>query len=155
MISLPEENWCFTAADGFVGKVTVSEEFNSLPDEDRFIEPPEILDRITICVIKDNKGDVFVGKSVVIDGEDYDQGAECLKARQDAKNSRGKRNHFTTENGWAILDQPFYWEKYGVYVVAERYTEYGTLQYKVKGDGCEKYVGKILDNAMIFIEDNS
>ena len=154
MTSLPEEDWCFTAADGFVGKITVSKEFNSLPDEGRFIEPPEILDRITICVIKDKKGDVFVGKSVVIDGKDYDEGVECLKAKQDAKNSMGKRDHFTTNNGWEILGQPFYWEKYGIYVIAERYTEYGTLQYMVKGDGCEKYVGKILDNAMIFNEDH-
>lgn len=110
MTSLPEEDWCFTAADGFVGKITVSKEFNSLPDNGRFIEPPEILDRITICVIKDKKGDVFVGKSVVIDGKDYDEGVECLKAKQDAKNSMGKRDHFTTNNGWEILGQPFYWE---------------------------------------------
>ena len=41
----------FTAGDGYAGALASSEEFNSLPEGERFINPPQQLDLLTFCVI--------------------------------------------------------------------------------------------------------
>lgn len=51
----------FTAGDGFAGALSVSPEFNELPDNERIISPPPELDMVTICVLITKNGTKLVG----------------------------------------------------------------------------------------------
>jgi regulator of replication initiation timing len=62
----------FTAGDGFAGELTSSEEFNSLPEDERFVNPPQQLDLLTFCVIILKNGFTVTGESACASPENFD-----------------------------------------------------------------------------------
>lgn len=62
----------FTAGDGFAGALASSEEFNSLPEDERFISPPQQLDLLTFCVIVLKNGFTVTGESACASPENFD-----------------------------------------------------------------------------------
>ena len=62
----------FTAGDGYVGELASSEEFNSLPESERFINPPQQLDLLTFCVIVLKNGFTVTGESACASPENFD-----------------------------------------------------------------------------------
>lgn len=62
----------FTAGDGYVGELASSEEFNSLPESERFINPPQQLDILTFCVIVLKNGFTVTGESACASPENFD-----------------------------------------------------------------------------------
>ena len=62
----------FTAGDGYAGALASSEEFNSLPEGERFINPPQQLDLLTFCVIVLKNGFTVTGESACASPENFD-----------------------------------------------------------------------------------
>ena len=63
----------FTAGDGYTGALASSEEFNSLPEEERLIDVPESLDLLTFCVITLKNGFTVTGESACASPENFDE----------------------------------------------------------------------------------
>ncbi len=61
----------FTASDGYAGALASSEEFNSLPEGERFINPPQQLDLLTFCVIVLKNGFTVTGESACASPENF------------------------------------------------------------------------------------
>ena len=61
----------FTAGDGYAGALAFSEEFNSLPEGERFITPPQQLDLLTFCVIVLKNGFTVTGESACASHENF------------------------------------------------------------------------------------
>ena len=61
----------FTAGDGYAGALAFSEEFNSLPEGERFINPPQQLDLLTFCVIVLKNGFTVTGESACASHENF------------------------------------------------------------------------------------
>ncbi|WP_046205836.1 Gp49 family protein [Acinetobacter radioresistens] len=61
----------FTAGDGYAGALASSEEFNSLPEGERFINPPQQLDLLTFCVIVLENGFTVTGESACASPENF------------------------------------------------------------------------------------
>ena len=61
----------FTAGDGYAGALASSEEFNSLPEGERFINPPQQLDLLTFCVIVLKNGFTVTGESACASPENF------------------------------------------------------------------------------------
>ena len=62
----------FTAGDGYAGALASSEEFNSLPEVERFINPPQQLDLLTFCVIVLKNGFTVTGESACVSPDNFD-----------------------------------------------------------------------------------
>ena len=62
----------FTAGDGYAGALASSEEFNSLPEVERFINPPQQLDLLTFCVIVLKNGFTVTGESACASPDNFD-----------------------------------------------------------------------------------
>ena len=62
----------FTAGDGYAGALASSEEFNSLPEGERFINPPQQLDLLTFCVIVLKNGFTVTGESACASPDNFD-----------------------------------------------------------------------------------
>ena len=62
----------FTAGDGYAGALASSEEFNSLPEGGRFINPPQQLDLLTFCVIVLKNGFTVTGESACVSPDNFD-----------------------------------------------------------------------------------
>ena len=62
----------FTAGDGYAGALASSEEFNSLPEGERFINPPQQLDLLTFCVIVLKNGFTVTGESACVSPDNFD-----------------------------------------------------------------------------------
>ncbi|MCG9081246.1 Gp49 family protein [Laribacter hongkongensis] len=76
----------FTAGDGFVGALSVSDDFNERPESERVIEPPEPLELLTFCVLVLKNGYTVVGKSACASPENFDSGIGRKIARENAIN---------------------------------------------------------------------
>ncbi|MEO9347990.1 Gp49 family protein [Acinetobacter radioresistens] len=76
----------FTAGDGYAGALASSEEFNSLPEDERFINPPQQLDLLTFCVIVLKNGFTVTGESACASPENFDPGIGCKVAYENARN---------------------------------------------------------------------
>ena len=77
----------FTAGDGFAGALTATEEFNALPEDQRFVDVPPQLDLLTFCVIVLKNGFTVTGESACASPENYD----CLIGQKLAyENARNK-----------------------------------------------------------------
>ena len=62
----------FTSGDGYAGALASSEEFNSLPEVERFINPPQQLDLLTFCVIVLKNGFTVTGESACASPDNFD-----------------------------------------------------------------------------------
>ena len=63
----------FTAGDGYAGVLVSSEEFNSLPEGERFIiNPPQQLDLLTFCVLILKNGFTVTGESACASPDNFD-----------------------------------------------------------------------------------
>lgn len=62
----------FTAGDGYAGALASSEEFNSLPEGERFINPPQQLETLTFCVLVLKNGFTVTGESACASPENFD-----------------------------------------------------------------------------------
>ena len=62
----------FTAGDGYAGALASSEEFNSLPEVERSINPPQQLDLLTFCVIVLKNGFTVTGESACASPDNFD-----------------------------------------------------------------------------------
>ena len=62
----------FTAGDGYAGVLASSEEFNSLPEGERFINPPQQLDLLTFCVLILKNGFTVTGESACASPDNFD-----------------------------------------------------------------------------------
>ena len=62
----------FTSGDGYAGALASSEEFNSLPEVERFINPPQQLDLLTFCVIVLKYGFTVTGESACASPDNFD-----------------------------------------------------------------------------------
>lgn len=76
----------FTAGDGYAGALASSEEFNSLPEGERFINPPQQLDLLTFCVIVLKNGFTVTGESACASPENFDPEIGCKVAYENARN---------------------------------------------------------------------
>lgn len=76
----------FTAGDGYAGALASSEEFNSLPEDERFINPPQQLDLLTFCVIILKNGFTVTGESACASPENFDPEIGCKVAYENARN---------------------------------------------------------------------
>ncbi|ASJ26211.1 Gp49 family protein [Laribacter hongkongensis] len=74
----------FTAGDGFVGALSVSDEFNAKPESERAITPPEPLELLTFCVLVLRNGFTVTGESACASPENFDSGIGRKIARQNA-----------------------------------------------------------------------
>ncbi len=74
----------FTAGDGFVGALSVSDEFNERPESERVIEPPEPLELLTFCVLVLKNGFTVTGESACASPENFDPEIGRKIARQNA-----------------------------------------------------------------------
>ncbi|MCG9018326.1 hypothetical protein LH446_15990, partial [Laribacter hongkongensis] len=80
----------FTAGDGFVGALSVSDEFNERPESERVIEPPEPpeppepLELLTFCVLVLKNGFTVTGESACASPENFDAEIGRKVARQNA-----------------------------------------------------------------------
>ena len=63
----------FTAADGYAGNLAMSEDFSSLPEEERIIDPPDHLNLLTFCVITLKNGFTVTGESACASPENFDE----------------------------------------------------------------------------------
>lgn len=75
----------FTAGDGYAGALASSEEFNSLPEDERFINPPQQLDLLTFCVIVLKNGFTVTGESACASPENFDPEIGCKVAYENAR----------------------------------------------------------------------
>ena len=62
----------FTAGDGYAGVLVSSEEFTSLPEGERFINPPQQLDLLTFCVLILKNGFTVTGESACASPDNFD-----------------------------------------------------------------------------------
>ena len=76
----------FTAGDGFAGALTSSEEFNSLPEDERFVNPPQQLDLLTFCVIILKNGFTVTGESACASPENFNAEIGQKIAYENARN---------------------------------------------------------------------
>lgn len=76
----------FTAGDGYAGALASSEEFNSLPEDERFINPPQQLDLLTFCVIVLKNGFTVTGESACASPENFDPEIGRKVAYENARN---------------------------------------------------------------------
>ncbi|HEK0546124.1 TPA: hypothetical protein SMP11_002837 [Proteus mirabilis] len=76
----------FTAADGFAGALSVSDEFNKLSESDRVINPPSQLDVLTFCVLILKNGFTVTGESACASPENFDAEIGRKIARENAVN---------------------------------------------------------------------
>lgn len=74
----------FTAGDVFASAITLTTEFNSLPEEDRIVSYPDKLDQMTFCVLLFKDGRAVAGESLCASPEKFDAEAERKYARQKA-----------------------------------------------------------------------
>lgn len=74
----------FTAADGYCGALVATEEFQSLPDDERLVVPPEPLDLLTFCVLVLKNGFTVTGESACASPENFDAELGRKIARQNA-----------------------------------------------------------------------
>ena len=75
----------FTAGDGYAGALASSEEFNSLPEGERFINPPQQLDLLTFCVIVLKNGFTVTGESACASPDNFDAEIGKKVAYQNAR----------------------------------------------------------------------
>ena len=75
----------FTAGDGYAGALASSEEFNSLPEGERFINPPQQLDLLTFCVIVLKNGFTVTGESACASPENFNAEIGKKIAHQNAR----------------------------------------------------------------------
>ena len=76
----------FTAGDGFTGAIVSSEEFNSLPENERVVHPPVQLDLLTFCVIVLKNGFTVTGESACASPENFNEEIGRKIAYDNAKN---------------------------------------------------------------------
>ena len=76
----------FTAGDGYAGALASSEEFNSLPEGERFINPPQQLDLLTFCVIVLKNGFTVTGESACASPENFNAEIGQKIAYENARN---------------------------------------------------------------------
>lgn len=76
----------FTAGDGYAGALVFSEEFNSLPEGERFINPPQQLDLLTFCVIVLKNGFTVTGESACASPENFNAEIGQKVAYENARN---------------------------------------------------------------------
>ena len=76
----------FTAGDGFAGALTANEEFKSIPEGERFINPPQQLDLLTFCVIVLKNGFTVTGESACASPENFDAEIGRKIAYENARN---------------------------------------------------------------------
>ena len=76
----------FTAGDGYAGALASSEEFNSLPEGERLINPPQQLDLLTFCVIVLKNGFTVTGESACASSENFDSEIGKKIAYENARN---------------------------------------------------------------------
>ena len=76
----------FTAGDGYAGALASSEEFNSLPEGERFINPPQQLDLLTFCVIVLKNGFTVTGESACASPENFNAEIGQKVAYENARN---------------------------------------------------------------------
>lgn len=76
----------FTAGDGFAGALTAAEEFNSIPEEMRVIQPPVQLDLLTFCVIILKNGFTVTGESACASPENFNAEIGQKIAYENARN---------------------------------------------------------------------
>ena len=76
----------FTAGDGFVGAMSVSDEFNERPECERVIDPPAPLELLTFCVLVLKNGYTVTGESACASPENFDAELGRKIARQNAVN---------------------------------------------------------------------
>ncbi|QOW46467.1 MULTISPECIES: Gp49 family protein [Acinetobacter] len=76
----------FTAGDGYAGALASSEEFNSLPEGERFINPPQQLDLLIFCVIVLKNGFTVTGESACVSPENFDPEIGKKIAYENARN---------------------------------------------------------------------
>ena len=79
------DQYYFTAGDGYAGALASSEEFNSLPEGERFINPPQQLDLLTFCVIVLKNGFTVTGKSACASPDNFDAEIGKKVAYQNAR----------------------------------------------------------------------
>ena len=75
----------FTAGDGYAGALASSEEFNSLPEGERFINPPQQLDLLIFCVIVLKNGFTVTGESACASPENFNAEIGRKIAREKAR----------------------------------------------------------------------
>ena len=76
----------FTAGDGYAGALASSEKLNSLPEGERFINPPQQLDLLTFCVIVLKNGFTVTGESACVSPENFDAEIGKKIAYENARN---------------------------------------------------------------------
>ncbi len=76
----------FTAGDGFAGAIVSSEEFNSLPVNERVVQPPVQLDLLTFCVIVLKNGFTVTGESACASPENFNAEIGKKIAYENARN---------------------------------------------------------------------
>ena len=76
----------FTAGDGFAGALTATEEFNSIPEDMRVIQPPVQLDLLTFCVIILKNGFTVTGESACASPENFNAEIGQKIAYENARN---------------------------------------------------------------------
>ena len=74
----------FTAADGYCGATVITEEFQSLPDDEKIVVPPEQLEVLTFCVLILKNGFTISGESACASLENFDAELGRKIARQNA-----------------------------------------------------------------------
>lgn len=74
----------FTAADGYCGATATCVEFQSLPEDERIIIPPDSLELLTFCVLVLNNGFTVTGESACASPENFDAEIGRKIARQNA-----------------------------------------------------------------------
>ena len=74
----------FTAGDGFVGALSVSDEFNERPESERVIDQPAPLELLTFCVLVLRNGFTVTGESACASPENFDAEIGRKIARQNA-----------------------------------------------------------------------
>jgi hypothetical protein len=74
----------FTAGDGYCGAESMSEAFNSLPEDERELVVPEPLDLLTFCVLVLKNGFTVTGESACASPENFDAELGRKIARQNA-----------------------------------------------------------------------
>ena len=76
----------FTAADGYAGALTSSEEFDSLPEDERIVQASLPLELLTFCVITLKNGFTVTGESACASPENFNKEIGQKVAYENAKN---------------------------------------------------------------------
>lgn len=76
----------FTAADGFVGALTATDEFNALPEHERVVQAPSQLETMTFCILILRNGFTVTGESACASPENFDPEIGQKIAYENARN---------------------------------------------------------------------